>query len=194
MVRTVSPHRTSRAAQRRDGRGEPGGAGEAAGPGDAAGLSCERRPGPRDGAAPPVSSGGRRPPVTPPRAGPAGVPWHSWCPHGLQLVRGEFMLFFSLLLLLFSKSPGHVSLLSAPGALRERRRTGRSPGPRGGVCVRGPGSACPCVPVPVCLSVCPCVRVPAAPPPPPPARLLLGAVLAFVAPQVPAQVPALHRV
>lgn len=32
-----------------------------------------------------------------------------------------------------------------PGRCGERRSTGRSPGPRGGVCVRVPGSACPCV-------------------------------------------------
>lgn len=118
-----------------------------------------RRRRPRDGAAPPVSS-----------RGPAAARWHSptppaapegpTCP-AAQLVAkrtaaslGGFYVVL-LKLLLFSKSPGHVSLLSAPGALR-----GKAPGwaqpraPGRGVC------ACPWVRVPGCVSVspprCPC--------------------------------------
>lgn len=91
---------------------------------------------------------------------------------------GGFYVILLLLFLIyfFSNSPGHVSLLSAPGALRgkaQHRAQPRAPGR--GVC------ACPRE----CVSLCACPCPGRAASAPRPAARLPGAALAFVAPQRP---------
>lgn len=84
---------------------------------------------------------------------------------------------FLIIIIFFLKSPGHVSVLSAPGALR-----GKAPHWAqllGGVCV----PVSPGVRVCVCVSVCACPCPGRSAPAPRPAARLPGAVLASVAPQ-----------
>lgn len=114
-----------------------------------------RRRRPRDGAAPPVSSrdGGR--PVTQPRAArrAAGADVRGGTAGGRtdsSRFGGDSTLFFFNYDYFYPESAGHVSLLSAPGALRGKAPHWAQPrAPGRGVCVCPSESACPCVRVPV---------------------------------------------
>lgn len=121
-------------------------------------------------------AGGR--PVTQPRAAGADVRGGTAGGQTDSSRLGGILYYsFLIIIIFFLKSPGHVSVLSAPGALR-----GKAPHWAqllGGVCV----PVSPGVRVRVCVSVCACPCPGRSAPAPRPAARLPGAVLASVAPQ-----------
>lgn len=144
------------------------------------GGCCRRRPelrprrrSPKDGAAPPVSHRGWRPPTDPAPPQEANVrsgeSWPGWRETARQPVLGEdvggvfcvsyIRLFFFFLI----NTSGHVSQLSAlRGAPEKRAELGTASGPRGGVC-------CPARPPAEAVGARRCaapLHAPAAPAPP----------------------------